>query len=403
MTQLNFTMEMDDLVYLVLQPQNERIAKIATDILNQALEAQCEAQIQAKRYERTEERVEYRNGYYSRSLNTLLGKLVLRVPRLRNGPLETQIFENYSRSETGLLTGLMEMVIQGVSTRKVTKITEELCGCSFSKSTISKICQKLDPEVETFRHRPLESSFPFVFVDAMYIRVREDGHIVKKALTIALAIRNDGYREIVGFGLFDGETDSSWRKFINSLKERGLENVDLFISDSHASIKKAITETYPQAQWQHCQAHLVRNILDEVARKDRKTVSNELSRMFGCTNFSEARKIRDEIVDKYYRIYPKAMNILDDNFIDATRIMGLKNSKLQYSLRTSNRIERLNRELRRREKVIQVFPNAKSAIRILGAVLMEQNEELSCSARITAITTYRENRTVWLQNMKEIA
>ena len=158
MTQLNFTMEMDDLVYLVLQPQNERIAKIATDILNQALEAQCEAQIQAKRYERTEERVEYRNGYYSRSLNTLLGKLVLRVPRLRNGPLETQIFENYSRSETGLITGLMEMVIQGVSTRKVTKITEELCGCSFSKSTISKICQKLDPEVETFRHRPLESS-----------------------------------------------------------------------------------------------------------------------------------------------------------------------------------------------------------------------------------------------------
>lgn len=403
MTQLNFTMEMDDLVYLVLQPQNERIAKIATDILNQALEAQCEAQIQAKRYERTEERVEYRNGYYSRSLNTLLGKLVLRVPRLRNGPLETQIFENYSRSETGLITGLMEMVIQGVSTRKVTKITEELCGCSFSKSTISKICQKLDPEVETFRHRPLESSFPFVFVDAMYIRVREDGHIVKKALTIALAIRNDGYREIVGFGLFDGETDSSWRQFINSLKERGLENVDLFISDSHASIKKAITETYPQAQWQHCQAHLVRNILDEVARKDRKTVSNELSRMFGCTDFSKARTIRDEIVDKYCRIYPKAMNILDDNFIDATRIMGLKNSKLQYSLRTSNRIERLNRELRRREKVIQVFPNAKSAIRILGAVLMEQNEELSCSARITAITTYRENRTVWLQNMKEIA
>ena len=272
MTQLNFTMEMDDLIYLVLQPQNERIAKIATDILNQALEAQCEAQIQAKRYERTEERVEYRNGYYSRSLNTLLGKLVLRVPRLRNGPLETQIFENYSRSETGLITGLMEMVIQGVSTRKVTKITEELCGCSFSKSTISKICQKLDPEVETFRHRPLENYFPFVFVDAMYIRVREDGHIVKKALTIALAIRNDGYREIVGFGLFDGETDSSWRQFINSLKERGLENVDLFISDSHASIKKAITETYPQAQWQHCQAHLVRNILDEVARKDRKTV-----------------------------------------------------------------------------------------------------------------------------------
>ena len=403
MTQLNFTMEMDDLVYLVLQPQNERIAKIATDILNQALEAQCEAQIQAKRYERTEERVEYRNGYYSRSLNTLLGKLVLRVPRLRNGPLETQIFENYSRSETGLITGLMEMVIQGVSTRKVTKITEEVCGCSFSKSTISKICQKLDPEVETFRHRPLENYFPFVFVDAMYIRVREDGHIVKKALTIALAIRNDGYREIVGFGLFDGETDSSWRQFINSLKERGLENVDLFISDSHASIKKAITETYPQAQWQHCQAHLVRNILDEVARKDRKTVSNELSRMFGCTNFSEARKIRDEIVDKYCRIYPKAMNILDDNFIDATRIMALKNAKLQYSLRTSNRIERLNRELRRREKVIQVFPNAKSAIRILGAVLMEQNEELSCSARITAITTYHENRIVWLQNMKEIA
>lgn len=403
MTQLNFTMEMDDLVYLVLQPQNERIAKIATDILNQALEAQCEAQIQAKRYERTEERVEYRNGYYSRSLNTLLGKLVLRVPRLRNGPLETQIFENYSRSETGLITGLMEMVIQGVSTRKVTKITEELCGCSFSKSTISKICQKLDPEVELFRHRPLENSFPFVFVDAMYIRVREDGHIVKKALTIALAIRNDGYREIIGFGLFDGETDSSWRQFINSLKKRGLEKVDLFISDSHASIKKAITEAYPQAQWQHCQAHLVRNILDEVARKDRKIVSNELSRMFGCTDFNEARKIRDEIVDKYYQIYPKAMNILDDNFIDATRIMGLKNPKLQYSLRTSNRIERLNRELRRREKVIQVFPNVKSAIRILGAVLMEQNEELACSARITAITTYRENRIAWLQNMKEIA
>ena len=307
-------------------------------------------------------------------MTTRVGTLTLRVPRHRNGQFSTELFARYQRSEQALVLAMMEMVINGVSTRKVELITEELCGKKFSKSTISDLCKNLDPIVEAFRTRPLQSHYPFFMVDAIYVKVRENGRVQSRGMLIAIAVNEDGYREIIGFQLANSESESSWGEFFSSLKDRGLKDVRLVTSDDHKGLVNAVRKHFQGASWQRCQTHFSRNILDHTPKALQTEIKEELRQLYEAVDLESARKIRDHIIQTYEVKAPKATALLDEAFDDITAVLALP-LKYRKRLRTTNGVERLNEEIRRRERVIRIFPNAASVIRLMGALLIEQDEK----------------------------
>lgn len=243
---------------------------------------------------------------------------------------------------------------------------------------------------------------PFLMVDATYFKVREEHKIVSKAFLVALAISSDGCREIVGFDVFDTEDNYSWQTFFKDLKARGLHNVHLVISDAHKSILRAITKTYPEAAWQRCQVHFMRNILDGTPTRFKEGLKSELRRMFNAGSLDEARSIRDELIEEYRPVAPKAAAALDAGFEDAMTVMQLP-EWMRLKLRSSNWIERLNREFKRRSDVIQVFPNTDSVLRLMGALAIEHNDQLSMKQRVFSEKTFNRMRAEIIPKLTEIA
>jgi putative transposase len=376
MAQFNITITEEELHELFLgNSRDEAVAKLLEKIFNEVLLCQSEEQLRAKPYERTDKRTGYRNGFYVRGLTTRVGTLDLHVPRHRDGEkFSTELFGRYQRSEQALLLAMMEMVVNGVSTRKVENITEELCGKKFSKSTVSALCKKLDPIVHDFRTRPLQSHYPFIVIDAMYIKVREDNRVRSKGLLIAIGINEEGYREIIGFQVANTESESSWGEFFSSLKERGLKDVDLVTSDDHKGLVKAVRKHFQGATWQRCQTHFTKNMLDHTPKALQPEIKEELRKLYEAIDHDSARKVKDQIIDKYETKAPKAVTLLDEAFDDITAVLILP-LKYRKRLRTTNSVERLNQEVRRRERVIRIFPNEASVIRLMGALLMEQHEK----------------------------
>jgi putative transposase len=375
MAQYNITITEELLHGLFLSNgRDEAFSKLLEEIFNQVLLSQSTEQIGAQPYERTEGRTAYRNGFRDRQLTTRVGALTLRVPRHRNGQFSTELFARYQRSEQALVLAMMEMVINGVSTRKVEQITEELCGKKFSKSTVSALCKNLDPMVEAFRTRPLKCHYPFLMVDAIYVKVRENGRIQSRGLLIAIAVNEEGHREIIGFQLANSESESSWGELFSSLKDRGLKNVDLVTSDDHKGLVNAIRRHFQGTSWQRCQTHFSRNMLDHTPKALQPEVKEELRRLYESVDLESARKVRDQIIKTYESKAPKATALLDEAFDDITAVLALP-LKYRKRLRTTNGVERLNQEIRRRERVIRIFPNATSVIRLMGALLMEHDEK----------------------------
>jgi putative transposase len=375
MAQYNITITEELLHGLFLSNgRDEAFSKLLEEIFNQVLLSQSTEQIGAQPYERTEGRTAYRNGFRDRQLTTRVGALTLRVPRHRNGHFSTELFARYQRSEQALVLAMMEMVINGVSTRKVEQITEELCGKKFSKSTVSALCKNLDPMVEGFRTRPLHCHYPFLMVDAIYVKVRENGRIQSRGLLIAIAVNEEGHREIIGFQLANSESESSWGELFSSLKDRGLKNVDLVTSDDHKGLVNAVRRHFQGTSWQRCQTHFSRNMLDHTPKALQPEVKEELRRLYESVDLESARKVRDQIIKTYESKAPKATALLDEAFDDITAVLALP-LKYRKRLRTTNGVERLNQEIRRRERVIRIFPNAASVIRLMGALLMEHDEK----------------------------
>ena len=403
MAQVNITLSHEEVLQVLSGNRDDAFKMLVERILNAVMLAESEQQLGASMHERTEDRQDYRNGIRERILNTRIGSLVLEVPRHRNQPFHTMVFENYQRSEASLISTMVQMVIAGVSTRKVSKVVETLCGTSFSKSTVSALCKKLDAEIMAFKSRPLNmNDAPFLMVDATYFKAREDHKIVSKAFLVALAITSDGSREIVGFDVFDAEDNYSWQTFFKDLKARGLDGVHMVISDAHKSILRAITKTYPDAAWQRCQVHFIRNILDETPTRFKEGLKSELRRMFNASTIGEARSLRDGIISDYTPVAPKAVNVLDTGFEDAMTVMQLP-EWMRTKLRSSNWIERLNREFKRRSDVIQIFPNAASILRLMGAVAIEYNDQMSVKQRVFAEKTFARIRIELIPKLKEIA
>ncbi len=392
MAQYKITIDTEELQYLFNQDQG--MAKLVEKVLNKILEAEVAEKLQAGPYERSEDRRGYRNGYREREMKTRVGTLELAVPRTRDGHFSTELFSRYQRSEQALVLALLEMVINGVSTRKIQRITEELCGTSFSKSTVSDLCKALDPVVTAWNERDLsQKAYPFVIVDALYLKIRKDGRVVSQGALIAIGINEEGYREILGIKIGDSESEATWSEFFTWLKGRGLRGVELITSDDHGGLVKAIRKHLQGASWQRCQTHFKRNILDSCPKALQGELKARLKLLFDAPDLVTARKLLNDVLADFSEKAPKAMSCLESGFDDATVVMNLP-EPYRRRLRSTNILERLNQEVRRRERVIRIFPNVESAMRLLGALLMEQDEIWSTGRLYFNMERYQEWKEV---------
>ena len=391
MAQYKFTLDEDMVKALFLSDgMDEGLKDLLAAVLDQLLDARAEEMCGAALYEQSEDRVDYRNGHRDRSLVTRIGKIEIQMPRLRGQSLLTGgLFETYRRSEQALMAGIAEMVVKGVSTRKIDAIAQTLFGTSISKSQVSRICESLDPVVEAFRSRPLDEWVPFVIVDAMYLKVREDTRVVSKAFYIAMGINTQGKREILGFMLSDTESKDQYVGFFKSMKKRGLSRVDLVVSDAHTGLVEAVKEVFVSASWQRCQTHFSKNMKDATPKKVWPEVKAMLYEIYTAKDIKTARARKDEAMGFLLQNAPKAADLLDDAFDDIIAVLSLPMT-YRTKLRTSNSIERLNEEVRRRERPIRIFPSEGSVMRILGMLLFDEHEKWAAGKRCFAMTEYYE-------------
>jgi transposase-like protein len=349
------------------------LAKLVETVLNQVLQAQVSESLGAQRHERSEERTGYRNGTRTRTLYTRVGPVTLLVPQTRDGGFSTEIFARYQRSEQAFVLALMEMVVKGVSTRKVSAITEELCGASFSKSTVSALCAGLQPRVDAFNERRLEGEFPFVLVDALFIKSRDGERVVMRAALVVSGVDATGNRQILGVRIGDTESYATWDETFRWLIERGLKGVHYVISDDHGGLTKAVARHFQNATWQRCQVHLMRNVLGSCSSRVRAEVAAAAKLVFNAPDRDEAKRRLVEFSERFEKTATKSVACLQAGFEDAMSVLELP-EKYRKRLRSTNMQERLNEEIRRRERVIRIFPNDASALRLIGALLAEHNE-----------------------------
>lgn len=359
--------------------------------VQETLEAEMDEALGAGKSERTPDRMGYRSGYYSRTLVTRVGKLELRVPQDRAGRFSTELFERYQRSERALVATLAEMYVQGVSTRKVKAVTEELCGHSFSASSISAINKRLDESLKAFAERPLHEPFPYLILDARYEKVREAGIVMSQAVLIAVGIDWDGRRQILSVEMAGRESRSAWKDFLLRLKARGLAGVEFTVSDDHAGLVKAIGEVLPEAAWQRCYVHFLRNALDHLPRKHNDDCLQELRWLYDRRDLAEARADLAAWLAKWSARYPRLTSWAEEN-IDQTLTFFRLPRQHHKHLKSSNMLERLNEEIRRRTYVVRIFPNTESCLRLVRALAVETNENWMEANRYINMDDLKEHK-----------
>jgi len=349
------------------------LREVVRSALQEVLEAEMAEAVGAGKGERTASRLGYRSGYYGRTLITRVGKLELRVPQDRDGRFSTELFERYQRSERALVAALAEMYVQGVSTRKVKAITEELCGHSFSASAISAINKKLDESLAQFASRRLSEGFPYLILDARYEKVREAGVIASQAVLVAIGVDWDGRRQVLGVDLANRESRSSWRDFLMGLRERGLAGVEFVVADDHAGLKAAIREVLPEAAYQRCYVHFLRNALDYVPRKVDDDCLQELRWIYDRRDLAEARTDLAAWIGKWQSTYPRLVAWVEENIEETLSFYRLPRQHHKH-LKSTNMLERLNEEIKRRTHVVRIFPNGESCLRLVRALCVETHE-----------------------------
>jgi putative transposase len=376
---------------LLMSEEKDLLKSAVQEMVQEILEAEMDETVGARKGERTSNRTGYRSGYYTRGLVTRVGKLELQVPQDRQGRFSTEIFDRYQRSEKALVACLAEMYVQGVSTRKVKAITEELCGHAFSASSISRINKTLDEELKKFATRHLDEEYPYLILDARYEKVREDGVIRTRAVMIAIGINWDGRRSVLAVELAQRESQTTWRDFIVKLKERGLIGVEFVVSDHHLGLKKAIGELLQEAIWQRCYVHFLRNALDHLPRKADDDCLQELRWLYDRRNLEEARRDLSAWLQRWQQKYPKLCNWVEEN-IDET--LSFYKLPLQHHkhLKSTNMLERLNEEIKRRTRVVRIFPNAESCLRLVRALAIESHENWIEATRYLSMDLLKEHR-----------
>jgi transposase-like protein len=381
-----------------LMSGGDAVRELFRSVLQEVLECEMTDALQARPGERTAERLGYRSGAYPRTLITRVGKLELRVPQDRNGHFSTQLFERYQRSEKALVSALAEMYVQGVSTRKVKAITEELCGHSFSASSISDINKTLDERLSEFATRRLDEEYPYLIVDARYERVRENGTIHKRAVLVAIGVNWDGRRCVLGVDLANRESRSSWKEFLLGLRSRGLTGVELVVSDDHAGLRAAIPEVLPEAAWQRCYVHFLRNCLDHLPRRGDDDCLRELRWIYERRNIGEARNDLAVWITKWESRYPKLVAWVEES-IDETLTFYRLPAQHHKHMKSTNMLERLNEEIKRRTHVVRIFPNAESCLRLVRALAVETHENWIEATRYLNMDLLREHKKLQLREV----
>lgn len=380
-----------DEVKELLSQEPDFLKSLVTKLVQDMLEAEMEDALQAAKSERTEGRLGYRSGYYGRSLITRIGKLELRVPQDRQGRFSTEVFERYQRSEKALVATLAEMYIQGVSTRKVKTITEELCGHQFSASAVSSIVSRLDVQLKEFAERPLEEAFPYLILDARYEKVREGGAIRSQAVHMAIGIDWEGRRQILAIELSNRESVNTWKDFLKSLRQRGLHGVEFVVSDDHQGLRKAIAEIMPGAIWQRCYVHFLRNAIDYLPRKADDDCLKELRWLYDRRNIQEARKDLAVWLNRWQGKYPKLCSWVEENIEETLSFYQLPLGHHKH-MKSTNMLERLNEEIKRRTRVVRIFPNRESCLRLIRALGAETHENWIEAHRYLDMNLLREHK-----------
>jgi transposase-like protein len=356
------------------QEGDDGMRRLVERVVQEVLETEITRFLEAEPYERTRERRGYRNGYKPRLLKTRVGTLELLVPKDREGQFQTELFERYQRSEKALLLAILQMYLEGVSTRKVRAITEELCGLEISKSQVSALSQQLDEEIQRWRERPLERSYPYLVVDARYEKVRRGGQVVSQGVLLVVGISPEGYREILGVWVADSENETSWSEVFAELSRRGLEGVRYVVSDDHQGLRRALERHFQGALWQRCQVHLIRNVLNLASRKDRGAVWEQLRSITEAPTLEAAREALGRAVAVLEKKHPKVAAFLEDQGEETLAVYELP-SEHRRRMRSTNLLERLNQEIKRRTRVIRIFPNEDACLRLISALAMETNLE----------------------------
>jgi transposase-like protein len=384
--------ERTGLAQAVLVNDPEFLRGIVERALQAILEEEMTAHLGAARYERGEGRTGYRNGSKPRTMTTRVGALTLRVPQDRDGTFSTDLFARYQRSEQALVTTLMEMYIQGVSTRKVAAITEELCGTSISKSQISALVGRLDPELKAWRERPLTAAaYPYLVVDARYEHARVDGRVVSVGVLVVAGVRDDGRREILAIEEADTESEATYHDLFKRLKDRGLQGVELVTSDDHRGLTAAIERHFQGTGWQRCQVHFTRNLAGMVSLRHRPRLGEDLRGIFGAATLAQARAAARACASVWKTSHPLVAAKLDEE-IEACLACYAFPVAHRSRIRTTNGLERLNQELTRRTRVVRIFPNRAAVERLVTALALEQSEEWVSGRRYLAMDPFWEDR-----------
>jgi transposase-like protein len=344
------------------------------------MELEVEQRIGAGKYERTAERTTQRNGYRDRPWQTRVGDLTLRVPKLREGSYFPSLLEPRRRAEKALRAVVMQAYVTGTSTRKVDGLVEALGLSGMDKSAVSRICEELDEWVTPLRERPLEGGYPYIWLDALYPKVRLNHRIVNRAVVIAIGVRETGERELLGFDVGASEEAAFWTAFLRSLVRRGLHGVQLVISDAHEGLKAAIGQVFQGASWQRCRVHFMRNLLAHIPQGDKALVAAAVRTIFAQPNRQAAGQQLEEVAQTMQSRWAKAAELLRAAADDVLAYMAFP-SEHWTRLYSTNLLERLNREVRRRTDVVGVFPDDDALLRLVGAVLLETADEWTLERR----------------------
>jgi transposase-like protein len=375
------SMALLDLVRKAAAAPDLDMLREAMAVMSQALmEAEVEAHLSAGRHERNDERTGQRNGYRDRMWDTRVGTIGLRVPRVRDGSYFPALLEPRTRAERALTAVIQEAYVQGVGTRRVDALVQALGMTGISKSQVSRLCQELDGVVERFRSRRLEGPYPYVWLDATFVKARREGRVVSMAVVIATSVRAGGEREVLGFDVGPSEDGAFWHGFLRGLVARGLTGVQLVVSDAHAGLKGAIAAVLQGASWQRCRVHFVRNALALVPKGAQPWVAATIRTAFAQPDAASARDQWRRVADGFRARFPRLAELLDEAEADVLAYLAFPPEHWR-KVWSNNPLERLNKEVKRRTDVIGIFPNEAAVVRLVGAVLSEQHDEWQVGRR----------------------
>lgn len=363
-----------DVVKLLADDGFNALGEALRRIINQAMQLERQQHLGVGPYERSDARNGYANGYKPKTVQTRVGALDLDIPQVRDSSFYPASLEKGLRSERALKIALAEMYVQGVSTRKVAKITEQLCGFEVTSTQVSRAAKELDKILEQWRKRPL-GAYPYVYLDARYEKVRHNGSVVDVAVLVAIGVSETGHRQILGTSIALSEQEAHWRDFLRSLQNRHLHGVRLFISDAHEGLKAARKAVFPSVPWQRCQFHLQQNAQAYVPKQEmKKQVAADIRSIFTAPTASESQRLLNQLLDRYKKSAPRLTAWAEDNIPEGLTVFQFP-SEHWRRIRTSNVLERVNKEIRRRTRVATIFPNEASCLRLVSAVLMEISED----------------------------